>query len=56
MQYPCDDFDEEEYRRFIEQSQPSIFEIVLEDLLILKGQKDSGKFRQKLNESSQNAG
>jgi hypothetical protein len=32
-----DDFDEEEYRRFMEQSQPSIFEIVLEDLLLLKG-------------------
>lgn len=35
-----DDLDEEEYQRFMEQSQPSIFEIVLEDLLLLKGQKE----------------
>jgi len=40
MQLSGDEFDEEEYRRFMEQSQPSIFEIVLEDLLILKGQNE----------------
>jgi hypothetical protein len=39
-----DEFDEEDYRRFMEQSQPSIFEIVLEDLLLLKGQKEKAAF------------
>jgi hypothetical protein len=32
-----EEFDEDQYRAMLEQSQPSIFEIVLEDLLILKG-------------------
>jgi hypothetical protein len=34
---PYDEYDEEMYRMQVERSQPSIFEIVLEDLLILKG-------------------
>jgi hypothetical protein len=34
---PYDEYDEEMYRLQVERSQPSIFEIVLEDLLILKG-------------------
>ncbi len=37
---PYDEYDEEVYRLQMERSQPSIFEIVLEDLLILKGQKE----------------
>lgn len=34
-----EEIDEEQFRLFMNQSQPSIFEIVLEDLLILKGQQ-----------------
>ena len=38
MQSPGgEDFDEDQFKNYMEQSQPSIFEIVLEDLLILKG-------------------
>ena len=48
-----DDFDEEEYRRFMEQSQPSIFEIVLEDLLLLKGQKEKAALSRSMHESYQ---
>ena len=32
-----EDFDEDQFKNYLEQSQPSIFEIILEDLLILKG-------------------
>lgn len=46
-----DEFDEEQVRLYLEKSQPSIFEIVLEDLLILKGHHESSMLKQSLNDS-----
>ncbi len=48
---PYDEYDEELYRLQMERSQPSIFEIVLEDLLILKGQKEMEIMQRSLNSS-----